>query len=255
MIELNILVFMLIESLFLLYGIHFSLINILLGTLIGLLLIIIFSKIKKHNIIKFIILTVTIIISIISIIKVSNFITYNLLKNYSNLLIIISLLTISYFLIKNNYHSFIKSVEIIFYFFIIIKIISFLLVIPNVHLEYFNIDLLMELKPNISIFKISLIILYLHQLIYYLTNKKVNKKSYLISMINPIIIKLLSIMIIGRTLFYLYNYPYINVLKQIKYLDFFERMEGILAFGYLFSFIVLIGFLLLSIKILIKKTD
>lgn len=253
-IEINILLFVLIEAFFLLYGIHTNLINILIGTILGLILTLVFSKLKKNTIMKYILLIITILLSFSVTIRISLFITHNLLKNYSVFLVIISLLIISFFLIKNNYHGFIKSVELIFYFFILIKIISLVLVIPNINLEYFNINLLEELNPNTNIIFIALIILYLHQSIYYLCDYILDKKIYIISIINPIIMKLLAITIIGRTLFNLYKYPYVNILKSIKYLNFFERMEGILSFEYLFSFITLLAFLLLIIKSIIKKT-
>jgi ABC-type lipoprotein release transport system permease subunit len=49
-IELNILIFIIIEAIFLLYGFKINLINIILGTLLGIILINIFNKIKKNKI-------------------------------------------------------------------------------------------------------------------------------------------------------------------------------------------------------------
>lgn len=252
-IELNILIFILLEALFLLYGTKINIINIILGTILGIILIIIFSKFKKNNIIKTILLIITILLLIISVNNTTSFIINNLLNNYSYFIITLAILIISYLLIKNGYHPYIKSIQIISYFFILIKLISFLLVIPNININNFNHSLLSELDININLLYTGLIIFYIHQSIYYLTNHIINKKIYLISSLNPILIKIISIIVIGRTLFYLYNYPYINVLKKIKYLDFIERMEGILSFEYLFSFIILISFCLLLIKSLIKK--
>ena len=254
-VELNILIFILIEALFLLYGIKINLINIILGTILGIILITIFNKLKKKKLIEIFLLIITIIFFIYTVINISYFITYNILNNYSNFFIILSIIFISYLFIKNNYHSFIKSVEISFYFFIIIKIISFLLIIPNFNFNNININLLEELNINISTFYIGIIICYINLLIYYLTNYKVNKKIYLFSSINPIVIKISCILTMGRTLTYLYNYPYVNILKRIKYLDFIERMEGILSFQYLFSFFILSSFLLLMIKEIITHKE
>ncbi len=252
-IELNILIFILIEALFLSYGIKITLINLILGTILGIILIMFFSKIKKYRLIKIILLLVSIFLLINSFIDITYFITNNLLYNYSFMVILLSLIITSYLLIKNGYHSFIKSIEIFFYFFLILKIISLFLTIPNVNFNNINNNLLIELKPNINLLFIGLIILYLHQTLFYLTNHKISKKIFLISILNPIIIKTISIMVIGINLYNLYNYPYINVLKRINYLNFIERMEGILSFEYLFCFITLLSFLLLTTNHLIKK--
>ena len=247
-IELNILIFIIIEALFLLYGFKINLINIFLGTILGVILIKIINKFKKNKIIALILLIITIIFFIVTVLNICFFITNNILNNYSNFFIIISILIINYLLIKNNYHSFIKTVQISFYFILIIKIISFLLVIPNLNFNNINSNLIKELNINISTPIIGLVVCYINLLIYYLSNHKLNNKVYLISSINPIVIKMICILTMGRTLTYLYNYPYIKVLQKIKYLDFIERMEGILSFQYLFDFFIFSGLLLLFFK-------
>ena len=254
-IELNILTFILIEALFLLYSLKINIINLILGTILGINFIQFFSNIKKDGFIKIILLIISICLVIYSSLEITYFITNNLLTNYPYIIILISLFIVSYFLIKNNYHSFIKAVEIISYFFFAIKILSFLLVLPNINIDNINSSLLTELNINITILFVALIIFFLHQTIFYLTNNKVSKKTYIVSIINPFVIKILSILVMGKNLFYLYDYPYINVLRRIKYLNFIERMEGILSFEYLFSFIILLSFLLLFIRNALKKTN
>ncbi len=251
-IELNILVFILMEALFLLFGFKESLLNILLGTILGIILIYVFAKIPQNKITKIILLLITLIFSINIFFSISSFITNNLLKNYSFIFIIISFIIISLLLAKKNYHSYIKSLEIASYFFVIIKLFSFFLVIGNIDFSNFNYQLLDETKLSFHFIYISLFIFILHQLIYYLTMHQVHKKIYILSIINPIIMKLTAILVMGRTLVYLYDYPYMSVLKRIKYLDFIERMEGILSFEYLFCFFFLTSFILLFIKIIAK---
>ena len=68
------------------------------------------------------------------------------------------------------------------------------------------------------------------------------------SVFNGFFIKIISIGIIGINLSYLYEYPYISILKKIKYFDFIERMEGILSLEYLCCFFFLISFLSMLIK-------
>ncbi len=251
-IELNILIFILIEALFLLYGIKINIINILLGTFLGIILITLFSNFKKNKIMAISLLIITIILYLDSLLKISTFIIDNIINNYSIIFILLSIIIVNYLIIKNNYHSFIKYTELSFYFFIILKIISFSLIIPNFNFNNLNYKLIDELNINTNIINVGITIFILYFLIYYLTNQKSSKKIILISIFNPLIIKLSSFLIIGKTLFYLYQYPYMNILKRIKYLDFIERMEGILSFTYILSFFILSSFLLLVIKELIK---
>lgn len=247
-IELNILVFILIEALSLLFFFKESLLNIILGTILGVILILLTKKIKLKKFTLFFIFISTIFLLITSMIQTTNFITYNYLKNYSSFIIMITIFIIAFFLANKGYHTYIKALEISCYFFLFIKIISLLLVIPNINFFNFNDSLLKELIVNKNFLYISLLILFLHLSIRYLSDYVIANKTYILSIINPIILKIICVLVMGETLFNIYNYPYFNVLKRIKYLEFIERMEGILSFEYLLCFIFFIAFLILIIK-------
>ena len=242
-IELNILSIIIFEAVYLLLFFKTNFINIILGFLLGITLILLTKNIKKNKITNlFLIVTITILF-IISLIKTVNFISYNILKNHSTIIIYISILLLINYLSKKH-HSFIKSIEIFFYIMIFIKLIIFILTIPLINIQ--NIVLALNIDYNFVLIGLSIFLL--QKCIYYYSNYYISKTTIIISIFNPLIIKMMTILIIGSPLSNIYKYPYVNYLKDIKYLDFIERLDGILSFEYLFSFITLLSFMLLIIK-------
>lgn len=252
-IELNILFLILIESIFFLFFFHESLLNIILGSLLALILIFMYQKLRlKENLItKASLLIILLILGTLVLQRSTNFVEYNILKNYPSLVIKLLFLFISFFLASKGYHSFIKSLEISGYLIIFLYLSSLLLVIPNIEFNNFNIQLIEELRINNHFLHFALIIFLIYVMINYLNKHQLNIKGYSISIINSCFFKVITIGILGKTLTDLYQYPYINILKRIKYLDFIERMEGILSFQYLFIFFFLLAFILLTIRYLI----
>ena len=248
-IEIDILLFLLLEAFILLFFFKESFLTIILGFILGLVLIILTKNIKKNKYTKIVLFISSIFLGIFTFYKIITFISDNILKDYSILIIVISILSISIYLLFKNYHTFIKTVEISFYFFIAIKIISFILVIPKININNFN---SFNFSFNYKFIFIGLIIWYLYKIVNYLTNYEINKKRIIISFFNPLIIKIITTLVLGDTLFNLYKYPYVNYLKTIRYFDIIERLDGILSFEYLFSFFYLFVFVLFYIKINIK---
>ena len=252
-IELNILIFILIEALFLLFFFKTSILNMIIGTVLGIILIFITKNIKNNKLISLLIFIVSILLSITILDKVTTFISYNILNNYPKFIITTTYLLVSIFLALKGYHTYIKSLEIALYFFLFIKLFSIFLLLPYINIINFNYQLLEQISININFLYISLTIFFINLSIKYLTNYQVKNKIFSLSTINPIIMKLLTISIIGNTLFNIYNYPYFSVLKRIKYLEFIERMEGILSFEYLLCYIFLSSFLIILIKSIIEN--
>ena len=249
-IEIDILLFILLEAICLLFFFKESFLTIIVGFILGIGLILLTKNIKQNKFTKILLFILTIPLIIITFYKIISFINYNILKNYSPLFIIIPFLFITIYLLFKEYHTFIKTVQISFYFFIVIKIISIILIIPKIDLN--NIYSL-NTSFHYHFVYIGFSIWYLYKIVNYLTNYLINKKRILISFLNPLLMKLLSILVLGNTVFNIYKYPYVNYLKNIRYFDFIERIEGILVFEYLFSFFYLFTFLLFSVKLLCKK--
>ena len=219
-IESNILLFIIIRSIFLLFFFKESLLNIILGSLVGFILIIITKKLKLKNnlLIKIILIIFLLYSSILILEQITNFIEYNILQEYP---------------------------------LFIIGIISFFLLFSNIDLSNFNIQLKTELIINQNFLYLGILLFIGYFIINYLNNYQLNKKIYFGSILSTILLKLLTVSILGETLLTLYDYPFISIFKRIKYLDFIERMEGILSLQYLFDFFLLFTLILLTIKILI----
>ena len=247
-IELNILIFIIVEAIYLLLFFKTSFLNLILGILLGILLIIFTKKAKKNKVIEIFLFIISIPLFILILYKSIQFISDNLLKNYSIIPLYFALILTIFYLVK-DYHTFIKSLEIIFYIIIFLKIIKLIFTIPliNFHNIIFNFNI------NYTFIIISFSILLMYNYLYYFNNYKITNKELLISFINPSIIKIMTILVIGNPLVNIYKYPYVNYLKKIKYLNFIERIDGLLSFEYLLSYITLLAFLLLIIKSKLKS--
>lgn len=250
-VENSILLFIIIRSLFLLFFSKLSITDLILGSIFGLLLIIIYQKLnfKKYNLFKMILITFFSFISFLFLYNISYYIKDNILKNYSVIIIGITLLLLCIYIVNKGYHTLIKTMELSTYILIIMFIFSIGLLIPYIDMNNFaNINYFVSKK----FIYISLLIFLSFIAINYLNDYKLNYKVYLLSIVNIIFIKLLIIGILSQTLENVFNYPYISVLKKISYFDFFERLEGILALQYLFDYLFLLSLFILTIKTLIK---
>ena len=252
-IESNILLFVIIQSIFLLFFFKESLLNITLGSIIGFILIKLYEslKINKSMIIKFL-LTIVLLLSSVFILKdITNFLESNILKDYPHFVLGLSVIIISLLLGTKGYHSFIKSLELSSYIMAFLGIASTLLLVNNIDINNFNMQLIKEANFNYHFIVISLSIFFLYLTINYLNGYNLNSKIYFGSILTTILLKLLTIGILAETLLNLYDYPYISILKRIKYLDFIERMEGVLSLQYLFYFFFLFTIIVLTIRFLL----
>ena len=251
-IEHSILTFTLIEAIFTLFFFKLNYIEIILGFTLGFILIFISNFIPKNKFFKIRLLISSIIFGIFTLIKISNFINYNLLPNHSLFIISLSFILIGLYLINKGYHTYIKVVEIISYPFFIIKTISFLLLLPKLNINNFQNIVINSISYRFIY--LSLVICLIYNSIYYITDNKPSVKIFFISFLNIMFIKSITILVLGNSLSNIYHYPYLNIYKSIKYLDFIERCDGILSFEYLICFYILFSYILLNIKIHKKIT-
>ena len=252
-IEHSILIFIIIEAIFTLFFFKLNYLEIILGFTLGIILILLSNLIPKNTFFKIRLLISSIILGSYTLIKISNFIKYNLLLNHSIYIIGLSLILIGLYLINKGYHTYIKVVEIICYPYLLIKIISFLLLLPKFNINNFQ-NIVID-TINYRFIYLSLIICLIYNSVYYITNNKPSIKSIIISFLNILFIKTITIFTLGNSLSNIYNYPFLNIYKKIKYLDFIERCDGIFSFEYLISFYVLFSYTLLNIKTHKKITN
>ena len=252
-IEINILSFFLIESIINLFFFKESFINLLMGLLIGILLIKLIKSNKKNPITQYILVMISLIFIYLIFLNIIHFINYNILRNYSTFIIGLSFIIITLNLVLRGYHSYIKTVETTSYIILFLKTITIILLIPLLLHCKINITIIHNIKPNIIIL-FALSIFLLNKYLYYLTDYQLSIKVIMISFINYFITKMISLIILGKSLFNIYQYPFINILKQIKYFDFIERIDGLLSFQFILPFFFLLSFLLLFIIIICNRT-
>lgn len=278
-LEYAILSFFLINSFFINVGYN-SLINgnndfiidIIIGSIIIISFISILLILRKHfnksiielfNSFKYLkyplFLLITIIIglsTIYSIETLTNFINYYILKEIDPIIITLTLIFISLYLVSKNIKTIARVSEICFYIYMLI-----LIIVPFSLINYIDITNLKPLmtssinnhiKTIITFFNYSILPIFL---IINLDNKKYSnkdiKKILIFIVISTLVILIQAILIItilGTNLASIYNYPDIMIYKKISFLNIFERVEVFLSFNQILNglFFIVINLLLLK---------
>lgn len=242
-----------------------SYISIILGTIIGIIIIYLYSKISKysnHNIHKYlnnyfmgkiyniILYLFYLYIIIITILTITTFISSFYLIKTPKLIIIIPILLISLYLTFKEKQVLINLGNLAFYFSLFIVILFTILLIPyskiNELLPLFNYNSLNIIHGALIYASISSIPLILVN--NYDTNFKSTLKNYLIASLISLTIVVGTTLSLGNNLLNVYRFPEYAVLKQIKILDFIENIENISAFGWYSESFMVISLTLANIK-------
>ena len=111
-IETNITFFILLFSNFLINFHSLSILSIIIGSILAFLLIMLTNNLNltKYKLTKIIIFLISISILPIFLNKITYFISSNILRNYSGIVISFLILLTSFILIKKGYHTIIKVV-------------------------------------------------------------------------------------------------------------------------------------------------
>lgn len=215
----------------------------------------IFENIKS----KFIVLILIMIVFIFACFSIrltSNYISFIYLKDMNIFIIMITLLVAVFFLIKKDIYSFFRCSTLIFYFYILLELISFILLCFN--LKYIN---LLPISFNLeNILDHSYIYLFLIVPILFLLiipkriidNKKMfNKRIFITYFIISIIIfikSIMSISILGYNSITIYEYIDVVLYKNINLFTFIERIEWLLCFNSITNMFFLISLSAFYIK-------
>ena len=253
-IEVNITFLILSLSVFLLNFSNFTPLAIIFGFLLSFFLILLTEKLNlnKYKLTNICLLIISLIILPIYLNKLTYFISNNILKDYSGIVISILLLISSLFLIKKGYHTIIKVVLLSSYFIILILLLGLLSSI-YFKLDNFTINILKDNNLFRNTLLYSFLIYYTYFLTYGESSSLVNKKTLLISSCCHLLSYLLIIGILGLTLTNLYEYVYIVIYKKINFLNFIERIEFIFALNYLFCFYYFFLFSFYKVQSILNK--
>ena len=228
--------FILTYALFLLNINNISILSILIGSIISLLIILLIKNIKINNV--FIsILSIPILIYYLN--KISYFIGDNILKEYSIIIITLTLLLSIFILGNKGYHTIIKVIILSTYFILFISLLGIILTIPYININNININILNTNNLLNNTLLSTFIFTYSYLLIYPITNTKFKNKDLVITTIFHILKYISIYSIIGILINYL-KYPYITIFKKVNLLNFIERIEILFSLNYLFIFYFLL---------------
>lgn len=211
----------------------------------------------KSKILVFILLITPFIFSIFCLDNITSYINYVYLNDVNELFIMISFMIAVFYLIKNDIFSFFRCSTLMFYFYILLEIITFFLLLFYVdfnNLLPFMSDL--ELSINNSylflIFLISpiLFLLFIPKKIID-NNKKIGKNIFLTYLVIGLIIiikSFLSVAVLGYSSLGAYNYPDVIIYKNINLFSFIERIEWLLSFNTITDMFFLISLALFYVK-------
>lgn len=231
-----------------------SIISIIIGILLGILIIKVFNSLKDTDIfttinncfskpiafiIKTLLLVTSIIISCYLLYSISIFIKTALLNKVDILPISILFILTSFYSYKKGIKTIIKSSFICFFIFLLLEIISFLFLIPEIN-SLKILPLSTHSISNIALGSITYIILSILPIFILLVipSKKENKKTkffYILTSIYTLFSFVLILSVINANLATQIDYPQLFILSKISVINFFDRMEGILCFKYLFD--------------------
>ena len=225
----------------------------LLGTLIGVFFIYIFSKIKLNNKTKFFELLLYIVFIEIAFIILTSFVSSFFLTRTPKIIITIpTILLCIYASTKKT--EVLKNLSPILTF-LSLLIISFILLSLIKYLEISNILPLFNFKNKKMIQAIFLYsVITTSPLILLNDEENISSKEYIISYILPnIIILLVLFFTIGQNLIKIYSFPEYMTLKKISIGSFVENVENIVSSVWYFDLFFIIVLSIKKIITIVKK--
>ena len=260
-IEIRITYFILNLAIFLLNFKNISLLSIIISNILAILFILLFEKtnIYKYKLTKVILTFLSLFFLTYYLNKVTIFIGDNILREYSIIMISLTLLLAIFFLGNKGYHTIIKVILLASYFILFFLIIGYLTTIP--YFEFKNITTKLFITNNLFLntLKYTLLIIYTYFLIYPLSNTKFKTKDLIITTLYQLLTYLFIIGVLSLTLTNIYEYPYITIFKKVNLIGFIERIEILPSLNYLFIFFFLLLLSFYQIKynlnILLKKKN
>lgn len=236
-IEIRLTYFILTLAIFLLNFNFLSFLSIISGSFLAIFLILLAERfnIYKFKVVKVVWFFITFFVSIFVLNDITYFISDNILREYSNVLISLMLVISCFFIVNKGYHLLIKIIILASYFIFWFLILG--LVLPSFYFDFANLNLNIFLKDNLVFESIyyALLMFYCYFLIYPLRSK-FQIRDLLFNSSFHLITYLIILLVLGNTLTNLYEYPFIIVFKCISLLNFIERIEIFFSLNYLFCF-------------------
>ncbi|MBQ8891896.1 MAG: hypothetical protein IJ068_03420 [Bacilli bacterium] len=253
-LENRITYFLLIFSLFLLNYHSINIFSIIFASIITIPTIKLFEKINiyKYKLTRIILLIISCPLLSFYLNKVTYFISDNILRDYSGLVIAFTLLLSIFILGNKGYHTIIKVIIINCYFIFFITLIGLFILIPYINIQNINLSIL----NNNNLFNSSVTyifyLIYSYFLIYSTTNTKFKNKDLIISSSFNIFYILLINSVLSIITNYV-KYPYIAIFKKVNLIGFIDRIEIIFSMNNLFIFYFLLLLIYYQIYYILKN--
>ncbi len=256
-----------------------TIISIVISTLIGILLILIFTRllIKQKekdltsilnsrfpfiykSIFKCIIIIILLLIGSFILNKFSLYVNNNYLNTMNTTIIAITLLISSYYLIKGKKQAIARFTEVMFYIFVTFFLLVTINISNNIDSNNFmpyiiNINNIIELTIYIT----SCLITPLFLLTMFPKKKEHYTKTIVIGFTIASLTILMTVIMItgtlGSELAYYYQYPETMILRNINFFNILDRMEIFLSFGWLIDITVVLSIIIYTtINLMNTKT-
>lgn len=211
-----------------------SWISIILGTILGLILNYIYTKLpEKEN--KFIVYFYSFILLSLDILLITKLISSIYLNKTPDLLVLLPLILLEYYIANKGINTIFKTSLIIAFIYILIYLTPFLALAPKINIDEFKPILTSNF---IDIIKCSFEYAFISTAPFIMFSKfkeNYNYKTYLFSSLLILIMFVVIIGNLGTNLAKLYRYPEYMVFKEISLLGFIENIQNILSYLWLFS--------------------
>lgn len=226
-------------------------ISIIIGTILGLLINYLFTKLPQKEI-KYVTVFYNFILLLLSAIIVTKLISSIYLTLTPCVVVMIPFLGLIYYMAQKDENSFYNTASIVLVLNIILFIITFFSLIPTIKIDNFlPIGTTSFSKILFSSFEFAIV-----STIPYITindfKERYNYKTYLFSCLTLLFIFITIIGSLGPNLAKVYRYPEYIILKKISILSFIENVENILFSMWLYDSFILCAKAGLNIK---KKTN
>lgn len=209
-------------------------ISVIIGSILGLLILILFKKLnkKKRKILNII---SNIIILCIDMFLITKLISSIYLNKTPDFMVMLPFFILIYYGVSKGVNTVLKVSSILLFIYIIITIIPVATLVPSINYDYFK-PIMNNSPTNILIGSIRFSIISTAPILIFPDfEENFSYKSYIFSCILLLVIIVGIIGNLGLDLSLLYRYPEYMVFKNISLMGFIENIQNILSYLWLIS--------------------
>ena len=182
------------------------------------------------------------------IINATLFINTNYFRYNNSLVVVLSLLVISYIIGKDHIKSIASISEIFLFVFIIISVLAYIGLLSLIKINNYQSFISFS---KISIHIVPILIIFI---LAYLKDHNIYT-GYLLGIVSCLIDLILLVGCLGTKLIKTYKFPGISVLKSLNLFHFINHLDKLFSFIYLFEYTITLAFSLYILKEILKNSN